>query len=240
MGFQRELYWESSFLCPRRKSEVGQYFTSLNSTEENFKALWKDKSSKFRVQGRVNSAQAIQIQRQESISVFWGKALESMHGMGMINKRVLGGAGGWFCHWVTLWALNCFTEEWTQANRIGLSLQRENIPLLTTTLWDSWTPTVILKTTALPKTPISAGPFFQRKSFLLKKRASLLSWVLLYFMLVMVFSRMWWLIQNINRFYWMLAISHFWLAITGCSYYVRMNQTTYSQFVEFLCLHLNI
>lgn len=59
MDFQRELYRECRFLCPMRKWEKRQYFISLNSKEENFKALWKDKPSKFRAKGKVNSVQAI-------------------------------------------------------------------------------------------------------------------------------------------------------------------------------------
>lgn len=107
----------------RHNREVILYF--LNSVEENFKTLWKDNSSTFRNEGRVNSLQALKTQRQESASLLWEDVFAREKHVCEENYQWEGA----FYHCSPSGSLTCFTEDRTHANRTGLSLPRESITL---------------------------------------------------------------------------------------------------------------
>lgn len=69
----------------------------------------------------------------------------------------------------------------------------------------------------IPKnTHLSFSYLLEKKNPFSQRIEKVSSWVL-YFTLVMVFPRRWWLIENINKFSWMLVIILFWLETTGYS-----------------------
>lgn len=117
-----------------------------------------------------------------------------------------------------------------QNRTTGQSLPRESITLLTTVLKSFSTSIVIPESSAFTHRDSLSSEEWRKSPF----------WVL-YFTLVMVFSRRECLLECINRFSWMLVLFHFWLKTIGCSYCVKMHRRAHTLwFTGFLCLHLNI